>query len=197
MTNRNEETVEVHLSHDVDSGELFAYYTKGHVGTDDLLAAIEHGYVLDGEQLPAPASYVRQLYWRNVPHELGVRFVETGGPGRGAYPVTMLDVASYQADRALPRIYVLNHRRLQQHWRSCCGREEPCARGRMMVRTVERQEAALRRAMERLGSEAERAWAELLTRLDGEERRHAALLAALFVQGGAVQPGRTAGRAAR
>jgi hypothetical protein len=123
-------------------GGVFAYYVRGHVDPAAFYGQVRCDYGTEG--LP-PFGYVRQFYWRSVPRGDGWRvFVE--GRGRGAFPVTALEVEAWHCDRALPRIiasneatcarfcpdpascyHSLNMERLRARWAQVQGRMEIAA----------------------------------------------------------------------
>lgn len=74
-------------------GGFMGYYAKGHHDADEFLEEVadyirEFGSEAVGSLDP---RYVRREYWRNVPLDGGYTIQVAKGPGRGAYPVTVIE----------------------------------------------------------------------------------------------------------
>lgn len=88
--------LDIHELREFDGGSFLGYYSRGHHAVDVFMQAIAE-YCGDEKSYAAPSTTnVKHAYWRTVPAEpttgeKGSLFVEARGPGRGAYPVTVVE----------------------------------------------------------------------------------------------------------
>lgn len=141
--------IELQVIMDVEDGPSLGYYAKGHHDPAEFFAACEREYDHDAEE--AGISYVRHVWWRNVPirdhySPCSYRFVPAGPGERGAYRATILDIDEARLDRALPGIVAHNEKALTMHATVC----PACARGRCQY--AESREATLRMYRDRLAA---------------------------------------------
>lgn len=177
--------IDIEMSFDLDTGDVLAFYTRGHIEPAAFFAE-----AIDFTSEPISLSYVRHAWWRNVPNRGGgVRFVEAAKRGPGTYPVTVMDLGRFRADRALFNIVARNSLNLDLHHRRCCSPEQPCDWAVRVTALVERQTADLEEAQLRLGDEvsAER-WATLIEHADPEMREHLVTLAPRLARRSPKQP---------
>ena len=88
------------LSFDIESGELFAVFSRGHHETGPFLEAAksylhDEGY-LDGWPNRCAETLVARTYYRIIPLPTNADFHffyrNQSHPGRGAFPVTVLEL---------------------------------------------------------------------------------------------------------
>lgn len=81
---------------ELGGGPLMGYYAKGHHDAAAFIESVNHWLDRHDKQIAGERYVVKHVYWRNVPAtEYGegfTLFVEAPGPGRGAYPVTVVEV---------------------------------------------------------------------------------------------------------
>lgn len=85
--------MEIKELHEYEGGFL-GYYAKGHHDPAEFLNEVAD-YICEfgAHATPEPLSeaHVRHEYWRNVPLDDGYTLQRAKGPGRGAYPVTVIE----------------------------------------------------------------------------------------------------------
>jgi hypothetical protein len=83
-------TTDVAPIYEFEAGKsLMGYGCKGHIPVEEFLCEVSLWH-----EDEIPADRVRHTYYRNVPSGEGggMVYVESRGPGRGAYPVTVVDL---------------------------------------------------------------------------------------------------------
>lgn len=107
MTARQRHPLEVEYLYEADSGPLMGYYSKGHHDPFTFLAELVEEGIERDHLCPLPrwddeagraawrfalTTDVRHVYWRIVPSgDDEFIFHESAGPGRGAFPATLID----------------------------------------------------------------------------------------------------------
>lgn len=74
-------------------GIAIGIFARGHVDIEEFCKAYNHGYNYSmGERKFAEATKTRHVYARYVPYYAGgMQIAYTNTPGRGAFPLTVMD----------------------------------------------------------------------------------------------------------